>query len=613
VSEWATLPPVHHTALAIIPPEEVWPAIQAVRHCYDRHIGRWMPHINLLYGFIPAEHLAEAAQVIAGALADFPPFTITLDGYDVFTHRRSVTAWLRPADDPAGSLQALQARLEALFPTCTQQSEHSDAGFIPHLSVGQFSSAAEAHRILPAWQPLTFRALSVALIARQGNDPFTIRYRVPLGGGNVEECGPPIDVHPATSSISPEMDALLARLEPILDATERQRRQGVLDHLASAVARITGHDSGVHPAGSWRLGVAGPASDLDVVCLPPAGMARGAFFRALTEQLADRLEWSRAIEDARVPVLKLRLAGLPVDVLTCHVRGKGLPGPGQRRQVADDESWQAVLACREADLLRELVSRRVPEETFQTLLRAIRAWGRARQVSGGAWGYLGGFTWAVLAAWTCLDADLPPLDPGLLLARFFRVLARHKWGRPVALTPAARRYRPQRPRDRLPVVTLLDPVFNSARNVTRSTTRQLRAEWRRAAAVCERTVRGEAAWDDLFTPVELARQSERFLVLSASGPVRDRERAAGQMEGRVVGLLLDLERHAQAEVRPWPGVRVVGEECRVVVGLSLPHGDEQEAVRAVREQAGRFVARAVTQMGSARVRIEVVERGELPG
>jgi poly(A) polymerase len=609
--ELAGLAPVHHSALAIVPPQEAWPAIQALRRRHDRHVDRWMPHLNLLYGFVPAEHFAAAAAAAARALADFPPFTVTLDGYDTFTHRRSATAWLRPRDDPPDSVRRLQARLEALFPACTQQSEHSDAGFIPHLSVGQFASPAEAHRVLPPWAPLTFRVGSVALLARHGNEPFTVRYRVPLGGGPVEECAPAVAVRPTAS---PELDALLGRIEPVLDAAGRQRREEVLRCLAEAVQELTGHEAGVHAVGSWRLGVAGPGSDLDVVCLAPTGVARGAFFRALAERLAGRAAWWRAIEDARVPVLKLRVDGVAVDVLTCHVRGREMPAAGQRRQVADDESWQAVLACREADLLRDLVARRVPQESYRTLLRAVRAWARAREVHGGAWGYLGGFSWALLAAWACLHGDAPAsADPVVLLARFFPTLARHAWGRPVALTPAARRYRPQRPRDRLPVVTLIEPVFNSARNTTRSTARLLRNEWRRAARVCERVLRGDAAWDELFAPVDLAEQSERFLVLTATGPPRDREHAAGQMEGRMVGLVLDLERHCQAEVRPWPGVRVTDNECRVVLGVTLPSDSGSEALRGVRFQGGRFIARAVTEPGAARVRIEVVERAGLPG
>jgi 2'-5' RNA ligase superfamily len=45
----------HQTAVVLIPPEAVWPPIQALRQQYDRHVRRWMPHITLLYPFRPRE------------------------------------------------------------------------------------------------------------------------------------------------------------------------------------------------------------------------------------------------------------------------------------------------------------------------------------------------------------------------------------------------------------------------------------------------------------------------------------------------------------------------------------------------------------------------------
>jgi hypothetical protein len=52
------------------------PAIQAIRRRYDRRFDRWMPHINLLYGFVPEEYFEEAAQAMAQALAQLQPFEV---------------------------------------------------------------------------------------------------------------------------------------------------------------------------------------------------------------------------------------------------------------------------------------------------------------------------------------------------------------------------------------------------------------------------------------------------------------------------------------------------------------------------------------------------------
>ena len=49
-----------HTAVVLIPPESLWESIQAIRRVYDLHIFRWMPHVTLLFPFIPAERFAQA-------------------------------------------------------------------------------------------------------------------------------------------------------------------------------------------------------------------------------------------------------------------------------------------------------------------------------------------------------------------------------------------------------------------------------------------------------------------------------------------------------------------------------------------------------------------------
>ncbi|MBN1206467.1 MAG: DUF504 domain-containing protein [Myxococcaceae bacterium] len=95
-----SVPPVHQAAVVLIPPEELWGPIQALRAEHDRNYQRWMPHVTLLYPFVPEEHFAEAEELITQALRDLAPFQVTLSGFGHFEHRGSVTAWLRPEDRP---------------------------------------------------------------------------------------------------------------------------------------------------------------------------------------------------------------------------------------------------------------------------------------------------------------------------------------------------------------------------------------------------------------------------------------------------------------------------------------------------------------------------------
>lgn len=177
--------PVHRSALAIVPPEDAWSAIQAIRMEHDRHVRRWMPHVNLLYGFVPEEHFPIAEKMIAAALRAQTTFTVTLAELRHFDHHASSTVWLHPASEPEGAITSLQATLEALFPLCNEQSRISAHGFTPHLSIAQARGAHDAAAHIAAWaaewRPIVFPVRAVQLLARSGEEPFTIRASIPFG------------------------------------------------------------------------------------------------------------------------------------------------------------------------------------------------------------------------------------------------------------------------------------------------------------------------------------------------------------------------------------------------------------------------------------------------
>eukprot|EP01112_Ceratiomyxa_fruticulosa_P020622 TRINITY_DN7082_c0_g1_i1.p1 TRINITY_DN7082_c0_g1~~TRINITY_DN7082_c0_g1_i1.p1 ORF type:complete len:116 (-),score=25.39 TRINITY_DN7082_c0_g1_i1:100-447(-) len=107
---------VHTTAVIIQPPPEFWGPIQAIRQKYDKAYDRWMPHINLLYPFLPHEALDDAAKTLTQALSTLAPFDLAFNGFGRFDQGASNTIWLRPTDNPSGSIVALQKKLEEAFP-----------------------------------------------------------------------------------------------------------------------------------------------------------------------------------------------------------------------------------------------------------------------------------------------------------------------------------------------------------------------------------------------------------------------------------------------------------------------------------------------------------------
>jgi len=80
-------------------------------------------------------------------------------------------------------------------------------------------------------------------------------------------------------------------------------------------------------------------------------------------------------------------------------------------------------------------------------------------------------------------------------------------------------------------------------------------------------------------PVNLREESDRFLVLSLTGDAAARADLASQAEGRIVGLLIDLERKLHLHVRPWPETYHQAATSRMVIGLPALRSREQAAVR----------------------------------
>lgn len=173
----------HHTAVIAMPPEDVWEPIQVIRRQHDRQIARWMPHVNLLYPFVPPAQFETVLPILLAVGQRLAPLQVTLAHFQAFTHARGQsTIWLAP--EPKEALVALQAALQAAFPAYDEQGRFG-SGFTPHLSVGQTASASARRQLLetlPAqWQPLHFTLSALRLIWRTADGPFRLAQTIPLG------------------------------------------------------------------------------------------------------------------------------------------------------------------------------------------------------------------------------------------------------------------------------------------------------------------------------------------------------------------------------------------------------------------------------------------------
>jgi RNA 2',3'-cyclic 3'-phosphodiesterase len=173
----------YHTAVVAIPPPQVWEPIQSIRRQHDRNVHRWMPHITLLYPFLPHAQFGEALPRLMEVGRQSAAFQVTLATFRAFTHAfGKATIWLAP--EPHHVFVTLQAALQAAFPAYDEQSRFR-TGFTPHLSVGQASSPGDRQHLLEtlqaSWQPVQFALTAIALIWREADRPFEVAHAIPLG------------------------------------------------------------------------------------------------------------------------------------------------------------------------------------------------------------------------------------------------------------------------------------------------------------------------------------------------------------------------------------------------------------------------------------------------
>lgn len=178
------------TAVVVIPPLDLWPPIQAIRHEHDRQARRWMPHINLIYPFRPREEFEFLAGQFSRVCKGIEPFEIKLKEFFFFRHGQDCyTLWLVP--EPKETLIKLQALLWSVVPDCDEGRTY-EGGFTPHLSVGQARGQTAMLRLLNmlqvSWKTLVFTVNEVSLIWRGNppNDVFRVVCTVRLGKQNLK-------------------------------------------------------------------------------------------------------------------------------------------------------------------------------------------------------------------------------------------------------------------------------------------------------------------------------------------------------------------------------------------------------------------------------------------
>ncbi|KAI2383092.1 polynucleotide adenylyltransferase, partial [Ophidiomyces ophidiicola] len=399
---------------------------------------------------------------------------------------------------------------------------------------------------------------------------------------------PPISTVLPTQSELTENDNLIAELkqqnnfEAPAETERRKQSLHLIQRVTIEFVRVVGRKKGLSQAaidvaggkiftfGSYRLGVYGPGSDIDTLVVGPKHVAIEDFFAdfpPILEQMAPKgsIEKLTPVPDAFVPIIKLELSGISIDLIFARLVVHSVPlGLDLKNKELlrglDEREIRCVNGTRVTDEILELVPQ---QKTFRLALRAIKLWAQSRAIYSNVVGFPGGVAWAMLVARVC---QLYPQATGsVVVGKFFRIMNQWGWPQPVLLKPiedGPLHMKIWNPKiyhgDRfhlMPIITPAYPSMCATHNISLSTKAVILRELKRGGDIVDKIFLGQHRWNDLFGKhTFFSKDYKYYLSITASSSTKEAESVwSGLVESKLRHLVLALDRKSSFEIaHPFP-------------------------------------------------------------
>jgi poly(A) polymerase len=279
----------------------------------------------------------------------------------------------------------------------------------------------------------------------------------------------------------------------------------------------------VYTFGSYRLGVHGPSSDMDALCVAPKFVDRDLHFhKEFYEILKKRKDVKDilVIKDALVPHIKLKFMGISIDLLFARIdipegmKDDSLKYLAEEKLLlqCDTPTIISINGCKVNDKILELIPN---AESFRITLRVIKLWAKQNGINSYVFGFLNGVSMAIMVANICIQN--PKEFPSQLVKKFFNTYANWDWSKPVTICEINNDYSNKvetawSPKSQHPFPVITPCIHSNCLHKVNDDTKSIILKFMvQADEILSKASESFDAWDLLFTPFDILHSYKQFL------------------------------------------------------------------------------------------------------